>query len=44
MDEPEMREIASIMADVLKAPDDAGGKEKARGRVRDLMQRFPVYP
>ncbi len=44
MDEPEMREIASIMADVLKAPDDAGVKEKARGRVRDLMQRFPVYP
>ena len=43
MDEPEMREIASIMADVLKAPDDAGGKEKARGRVLDLMQRFPVY-
>ena len=44
MDEPEMREIASIMADVLKAADDAGVKEKARGRVRDLMQRFPVYP
>ena len=44
MDEPEMREIASIMADVLKAVDDAGVKDKARGRVRDLMQRFPVYP
>ena len=44
MDEPEMREIASIMADVLKAADDAGVKEKARARVRDLMQRFPVYP
>ncbi len=44
MDEPEMREIASIMADVLKAADDTGVKEKARDRVRDLMQRFPVYP
>ncbi len=44
MDEPEMREIASIMADVLKAPDDQGIKEKARSRVRDLMHRFPVYP
>jgi glycine hydroxymethyltransferase len=44
MDEPEMLEIASIMADVLKSPDDVGAKEKARGRVRDLMQRFPVYP
>ena len=28
----------------LKDADDAGVKEKARGRVRDLMQRFPVYP
>jgi glycine hydroxymethyltransferase len=44
MDEPEMREIANIMAEVLQAPDDSGVKEKARGRVRDLMQRFPVYP
>jgi glycine hydroxymethyltransferase len=44
MDEPEMREIASIMGDVLKSPADAGVKEKAHGRVRDLMQRFPVYP
>jgi glycine hydroxymethyltransferase len=44
MDEPEMREIASIMADVLKGSDDAGVKDKAGGRVRDLMQRFPVYP
>ena len=39
-----MREIASIIGDVLRAPDDAGVKEKARARVRDLMQRFPVYP
>jgi glycine hydroxymethyltransferase len=44
MDEPEMREIASIMGDALKGPGDAGVKEKARARVRDLMQRFPVYP
>jgi len=43
MDEPEMREIASIIGDTLKAADDAGVKDKARGRVRDLMQRFPVY-
>ena len=44
MDEPEMREIASIMGDVLRAPEDAGTKEKARSRVLDLMQRFPLYP
>jgi glycine hydroxymethyltransferase len=44
MDEPEMREIASIMGEVYRAPEDAGVKEKARGRVRDLMTRFPLYP
>jgi glycine hydroxymethyltransferase len=44
MDEPEMAEIASILGDALKGPEDEGVKEKARGRVRDLMQRFPLYP
>jgi glycine hydroxymethyltransferase len=43
MDEPEMREIAAIIGDVLRHPDDDGVKEKARTRVRDLMQRFPLY-
>jgi glycine hydroxymethyltransferase len=43
MDEPEMREIGSIIGDVLRNPDDEGTKEKARGRVGDLMQRFPLY-
>jgi glycine hydroxymethyltransferase len=43
MDEPEMREIGSIIGEVLRSPDDEGVKEKARGRVGDLMQRFPVY-
>jgi len=44
MDEPEMREIASIIGEVLKASGDEGAREKARGRVADLMQRFPLYP
>jgi len=43
MDEAEMREIGSIIGDVARTPDDEGAKEKARGRVSDLMQRFPVY-
>jgi glycine hydroxymethyltransferase len=43
MDEPEMREVASIMGDVMRAPQDGGVKDKARTRVRDLMHRFPVY-
>jgi glycine hydroxymethyltransferase len=44
MDEAEMREIAGIMGDVLRSPEDAGAKDKARERVRDLTQRFPLYP
>lgn len=44
MDEAEMREIAGIMGDVMKNPEDAGIKEKAHQQVRDLMQRFPLYP
>ena len=44
MDEAEMQEIAGIIGDVLRNPDDAAVKEAARERVRDLMQRFPVYP
>jgi glycine hydroxymethyltransferase len=44
MDEPEMGEIASIIGDTLRAPEDEGVLEKARGRVRDLTQRFPAYP
>jgi glycine hydroxymethyltransferase len=44
MDEPEMREIAGIIGDVLGHPDDVGTKDKARDQVRDLMQRFPLYP
>jgi len=44
MDEPEMREVAGVIGDVLRHPEDAGSKEKARAQVRDLMQRFPLYP
>ena len=44
MDEPEMREVASVIGDVLRGPEDEAVKEKARGRVADLLRRFPVYP
>ena len=44
MDEPEMKEVAGVMGDVLRHPDDAQVKESARERVRALMRRFPVYP
>jgi glycine hydroxymethyltransferase len=44
MDEAELREVGHIIGEVLKAPDDDGVRQKARGRVRDLMERFPPYP
>jgi glycine hydroxymethyltransferase len=44
MDEPELREVAAILGSVLKNPEDAGAKDKARAQVRDLTQRFPLYP
>ena len=44
MDEAEMGEVASIIGDVLKHRDDGSVKEKSGQRVRDLMERFPLYP
>jgi glycine hydroxymethyltransferase len=44
MDEPEMAEIAGIIGAVLRAPGDVTAKDAARGRVRELMARFPLYP
>jgi glycine hydroxymethyltransferase len=44
MDEPEMKEVAEIIGEVLKAPGDEGVKTRARERVRALTERFPVYP
>jgi glycine hydroxymethyltransferase len=43
MDEPEMKEVANIIGDVLRHPDDEALKGATRGRVLDLMGRFPVY-
>ena len=43
LDEPEMKEVASILGEVLRQPGDEGVKDKARARVRDLVARFPAY-
>ncbi|MCA1727622.1 MAG: serine hydroxymethyltransferase, partial [Actinobacteria bacterium] len=43
MDEPEMKEISSILGDALRAPADTQVKERARGRVAELVKRFPLY-
>src|SRR5437764_14842398 len=43
MDEPEMKEVASIMGEVLRKREDEAVKEDARTRVRALVTRFPAY-
>ena len=44
MDEPEMKEVAGVIGDVIAAPDDREVKERARERVAALTARFPAYP
>jgi glycine hydroxymethyltransferase len=39
-----MRQIASIIAMTLKAPNDTAVHDKARGMVRDLTAQYPLYP
>ncbi|GGE28465.1 serine hydroxymethyltransferase [Pullulanibacillus camelliae] len=42
--EEEMKELAGIIASVLKNVDDAAVAEEARERVSKLTQAFPLYP
>ena len=44
MDEPEMKEVASIIGSVLRERGDEGVREDARARVAELVGRFPAYP
>jgi len=44
MDEPEMKEVAHVIGDLLRHPADEGVKDRARNSVQDLMTRFPAYP
>jgi glycine/serine hydroxymethyltransferase len=44
MDEPEMKEVAGIVGEVLRRPDDERVRSACRTRVGDLVARFPVYP
>jgi glycine hydroxymethyltransferase len=44
MDEPEMKEAAEIIGEVIRSPDDEDVKERARDRVSALTSRFPAYP
>jgi glycine hydroxymethyltransferase len=44
MGESEMREVATLIADVVNAPDDEGVRKEVRDRVLDITSRFPLYP
>ncbi|MFD2672077.1 serine hydroxymethyltransferase [Marinicrinis sediminis] len=43
MDEAAMKDIAKVIAMVLKSPDNEAVKEEARGLVKQLTDRFPLY-
>jgi glycine hydroxymethyltransferase len=44
MGEAEMDEVAALIAQVLRAPEDPAAQERVRQEVRDLTARFPLYP
>ncbi|MGZ8635482.1 MAG: serine hydroxymethyltransferase [Actinomycetota bacterium] len=44
MDEAEMKEVAGILGEALRHPDDERVKDACRARVAALTGRFPVYP
>jgi glycine hydroxymethyltransferase len=44
MGEPEMESIAGLIAEVLAAPEDPARHREVRGRVGELVARFPLYP
>jgi glycine hydroxymethyltransferase len=43
MDEPEMKDVAGVIGELLRHPADEDVKSACRARVRDLVGRFPVY-
>jgi glycine hydroxymethyltransferase len=44
MDEPEMKEVATIIGDALRGAADERAKAACRSRVAELMSRYPLYP
>lgn len=44
MKEPEMEEIALLIAKTLEAPADETNLEAVRARVGELTRKFPLYP
>ena len=42
MKEEEMLEVADLLAEALQHREDADALERVRGKVRELMRRFPL--
>ncbi|MDQ3013697.1 MAG: serine hydroxymethyltransferase [Acidobacteriota bacterium] len=43
MGEAEMKQIASLIAEVLQAPNDEATRQNVIGKVKELTARFPLY-
>jgi glycine hydroxymethyltransferase len=43
MKEPEMELVGDFIAEILRAPEDAGVQAGVRQKIRDLCERFPLY-
>ena len=43
MREAEMDAVGGLIAEVLRAPEDAAVHAAVEGRVRELAERFPLY-
>lgn len=44
MKEPEMERIAELINEVISAPDDTANYGRVKDAVRELTDRFPLYP
>lgn len=44
LDQEAMKSIAKIIALTLKNPTDSGSHEKARAMVKEITDKFPMYP
>jgi glycine hydroxymethyltransferase len=44
MDEPEMKEVAGVIGEVIRAPGDPDVVRRGREQVQALTARFPAYP
>ncbi len=43
MKEPEMNVVGDLIAEALRAPEDADVQRDVHGKVRELCERFPLY-